>query len=187
MLLAPAPRIAPNRVVAALVAERPQLLVNADQASASRAPALSRSPPAADRARLSRPELGPRLDLPFIRKRRLALPQNPRTVLRDRCSARAISLMTSLCPDARAVFDRSSPQQASPTTRFAPKRAADPTENRGVNFARRNTVRDIAWKAQVRLCARYRRLAAAGKPKVVVTTAIARETVGFLWAIARQA
>ena len=32
-------------------------------------------------------------------------------------------------------------------------------------------VRDIAWKAQVRLCARYRRLAATGKPKVVVTTA----------------
>jgi len=38
-------------------------------------------------------------------------------------------------------------------------------------------VRDIAWKAQIRLCARYRRLAAAGKPKVVVTTAIAREMV----------
>ena len=40
---------------------------------------------------------------------------------------------------------------------------------------------------QVRLCARYRRLAAAGKPKVVVTTAIAREMVGFIWAIARVA
>src|SRR4029079_12068523 len=37
------------------------------------------------------------------------------------------------------------------------------------------TIRDIAWKAQVRLCARYRRLVAIGKPKVVVTTAIARE------------
>ena len=47
-------------------------------------------------------------------------------------------------------------------------------------------VRDIAWKAQVRLCARYRRLIAAGKAKVVVTAAIAREMVGFLWAIARQ-
>jgi transposase len=47
------------------------------------------------------------------------------------------------------------------------------------------TVRDIAWKAQIRLCARYRRLAAAGKPKVVVTTAIAREMLGFVWAIAR--
>ena len=41
-------------------------------------------------------------------------------------------------------------------------------------------VRDIAWKAQVRLCSRYRRLAATGKAKVVVTTAIAREMVGFL-------
>jgi transposase len=48
------------------------------------------------------------------------------------------------------------------------------------------TIRDIAWKAQVRLCARYRRLTALGKPKVVVTTAIAREMVGFMWAIARQ-
>ena len=47
-------------------------------------------------------------------------------------------------------------------------------------------VRDIAWKAQLRLCARYRRLAAAGKQKVVIVTAIAREMVGFLWAIARQ-
>ena len=48
-------------------------------------------------------------------------------------------------------------------------------------------IRDIAWKAQVRLCARYRRLVDAGKPKVVVTTAIAREMVGFIWAIARIA
>src|SRR5438046_7739329 len=45
-------------------------------------------------------------------------------------------------------------------------------------------IRDIAWKAQVRLCARYRRLAALGKPKVVITTATAREIVGFIRAIA---
>jgi transposase len=50
-----------------------------------------------------------------------------------------------------------------------------------------SAIRDIAWKAQVRLCTRYRRLAASGKPKVVVTTAIAREMVGFIWAIARIA
>ena len=47
-------------------------------------------------------------------------------------------------------------------------------------------VRDIAWKAQQRLCGRYRRLVAAGKPRVVVTTAIAREMTGFVWAIARE-
>ena len=47
-------------------------------------------------------------------------------------------------------------------------------------------VRDIAWKAEVRLCARYRRLNAAGKPANVVTAAIAREMLGFAWAIARH-
>lgn len=46
-------------------------------------------------------------------------------------------------------------------------------------------VRDIAWKGQLRMCQRYRHLVAAGKAKVVVTTAIAREMVGFIWAIAR--
>ena len=46
-------------------------------------------------------------------------------------------------------------------------------------------VRDIAWKGQLRMCQRYRHLMAAGKPKVVATTAIAREMVGFIWAIAK--
>ena len=35
-------------------------------------------------------------------------------------------------------------------------------------------IREIAWKGQVRLCARYRRLARTGKPANIVTTAIAR-------------
>ena len=48
------------------------------------------------------------------------------------------------------------------------------------------TVRDIAWKAQVRLCGRYRRLSAAGKKLPVVIAAIAREMAAFLWAIGRQ-
>ncbi|RVK87258.1 IS110 family transposase, partial [Sinorhizobium meliloti] len=48
------------------------------------------------------------------------------------------------------------------------------------------TVREIAWKAQVRLCARYRKLIAAGKPKVVAVTAIAREMAAFLWAIGQE-
>jgi hypothetical protein len=47
-------------------------------------------------------------------------------------------------------------------------------------------VRDIAWKAQTRLCARYRRLTAKGKRNTVVITAIAREIAAFLWAIAGQ-
>ena len=45
-------------------------------------------------------------------------------------------------------------------------------------------VRDIGWKAQVRLCTRYRRLSARGKTANVVNVAIAREMVGFIWSIA---
>jgi transposase len=48
-------------------------------------------------------------------------------------------------------------------------------------------LRDTAWKAQERLCRRYRKLARAGKPPTVVTAAIARELAGFVWAIARLA
>jgi len=47
-------------------------------------------------------------------------------------------------------------------------------------------IREIAWKAQLRLCARYRKLARTGKPANVVTVAIARELAGFVWAIARR-
>nr|WP_301514641.1 IS110 family transposase [Halomonas sp.] len=45
-------------------------------------------------------------------------------------------------------------------------------------------VQAIAWEAQKRLCGRYRRLAATGKVQQQVTTAVARELTGFLWAIA---
>ena len=45
---------------------------------------------------------------------------------------------------------------------------------------------EIAWKAQTRLCARYRRLMARGKRNTVVVVAIARELAAFLWAIARH-
>ncbi len=47
-------------------------------------------------------------------------------------------------------------------------------------------VRDIAWKAQVRLCGRYRRLSAGGKKLPVVIAAVAREMAAFLWAIGHQ-
>ncbi|MBY5389656.1 IS110 family transposase [Rhizobium leguminosarum] len=47
-------------------------------------------------------------------------------------------------------------------------------------------VREIAWKGQVRLCARYRAMLAAGKHKAVTITAIAREMGAFLWAIGQE-
>jgi len=47
-------------------------------------------------------------------------------------------------------------------------------------------IQHIRWKAQVRLCKRYRRLMARGKHANQVVVAIARELVGFMWAIAKQ-
>jgi transposase len=46
-------------------------------------------------------------------------------------------------------------------------------------------IQDISWKAQVRLCKRYRQLIARGKHANQVVVAIARELVGFMWAIAK--
>jgi transposase len=44
----------------------------------------------------------------------------------------------------------------------------------------------IAWKAQKRLCGRYRTLTQAGKNTKLVCVAVARELVGFIWDIACQ-
>jgi transposase len=47
-------------------------------------------------------------------------------------------------------------------------------------------IQDISWKAQVRLCKRYRQLGARGKHANQVVVAIARELAAFMWAIAQQ-
>lgn len=47
-------------------------------------------------------------------------------------------------------------------------------------------VKEIAWRAQHRLCSRFRRLVAKGKLRQKVTTAIGRELLGFIWAIGIQ-
>jgi transposase len=47
-------------------------------------------------------------------------------------------------------------------------------------------IQDISWKAQVRLCKRYRKLIARGKHANQVVVAIARELIGFMWAIAKE-
>jgi transposase len=48
-------------------------------------------------------------------------------------------------------------------------------------------IQAIAWAGQKRLCGRYRRLVEAGKVQKQVTTAVARELAGFIWAIACEA
>lgn len=47
-------------------------------------------------------------------------------------------------------------------------------------------IKDISWKAQLRLCKRYRKLVARGKKSQVAITAVARELVGFMWAITKE-
>lgn len=65
-----------------------------------------------------------------------------------------------------------------------PARVGRRLRDRRANLA--PEVREIGWKAQVRLCSRYRQMTARGKSSQVAVTAIAREMAGFLWAIARQ-
>jgi transposase len=47
-------------------------------------------------------------------------------------------------------------------------------------------IKDIAWKAQLRLNGRYRKLMARGKRSAVAVTAVARELLGFVWDIATR-
>lgn len=47
-------------------------------------------------------------------------------------------------------------------------------------------IRDLAWKAQLRLCTRYRKLSARGMHQNKVCIAIARELAAFVWDVARH-
>jgi transposase len=47
-------------------------------------------------------------------------------------------------------------------------------------------VRNHAWKAQLRLCARFARLSSRGVQINKVCVAVARELAGFIWAIAHH-
>lgn len=57
-----------------------------------------------------------------------------------------------------------------------------------VGIARRQSglpkpVTDLAWRAQLRLCARYRHLSARGLHRNKIIVAVARELSGFVWAL----
>jgi hypothetical protein len=47
-------------------------------------------------------------------------------------------------------------------------------------------LREISWRAQLRLCQRYRRFAARGVHQNRACVAIARELTGFIWDLARH-
>ena len=48
------------------------------------------------------------------------------------------------------------------------------------------SIRDIAWRAQLRLCSRYRRLCGRGMHSNKICVAVARELAGFVWEAARH-
>jgi len=60
-----------------------------------------------------------------------------------------------------------------------PARVANGKE-RQFSAAEKN-LRAIAWRAQIRLCSRYRRLIALGERAPVVCAAVARELTTFIW------
>ncbi len=55
------------------------------------------------------------------------------------------------------------------------------------NLALSEEVKKIAWKAQQRLHKRYQAFAVRGKNKNEIVTAVGRELLGFIWAIALEA
>jgi len=65
-----------------------------------------------------------------------------------------------------------------------PARVSWPIARRQTGLAKRVT--NLAWRAQLRLCARFKRLAARGLNRNKIVVAIARELSGFVWAIAQD-
>jgi hypothetical protein len=65
-------------------------------------------------------------------------------------------------------------------------RTAIPRRSPNTSNTLPKAIQDLGWKAQVRLCTRFRRLVARGKHPNVVVTAIARELIAFMWAIAKE-
>jgi transposase len=73
--------------------------------------------------------------------------------------------------------------EAAQSYRLPPKVSA-PLSVRQANASAR--VREISWTAQVRLHGRFRALLRRGKRMQKIQVAIARELVGFVWAVARE-
>jgi hypothetical protein len=67
-------------------------------------------------------------------------------------------------------------------------RMPGPDVPRFVGYVRRigrraTEVRDVAWRAQLRLCGKRNRMLERGKPLNKITTAVARELAGFTWSL----
>lgn len=72
----------------------------------------------------------------------------------------------------------------SASTYRHPARKTRHLERRGKEAS--EAVQEISWKAQVRLCGKYKTLESKGKLKVQTCTAVARELAGFIWAVGQE-
>jgi transposase len=73
--------------------------------------------------------------------------------------------------------------EAAWSYRFPPRVSKDMLPR---NEAAPRSAQEIAWKAQMRLCGRFRTLTRKGKRSTVVVIAIARELAAFIWAISQE-
>jgi transposase len=73
--------------------------------------------------------------------------------------------------------------EASQAYRWTPKMSRE-IEDRQEGLPQ--AIRDIGWKAQIRLWKRYRRLVSRRKHHNLAVTAVARELSAFLWAISKE-
>jgi len=96
---------------------------------------------------------------------------------------RGVQLLTAVILVAEIGNVRTALVESAWNNRFRPKVSRD-LKKRHDGVA--PNVCAIAWKAQQRLCSRYRRLTGRGKLKQQAVTAISRELLGFIWAIAVQ-
>lgn len=81
-------------------------------------------------------------------------------------------------------FLRSLLYEAAWSYRQRSKIGAYTIENRPDTISQK--IKDIAWKAQLRLRGRYKKLIEKGKESRVAITAVARELIGFIWAVALE-
>jgi transposase len=73
--------------------------------------------------------------------------------------------------------------EAAPPYRLAPTVSKELAPRQETLAAR---LREISWKAQVRLPQKYWTMTLRGKRVQTIQVAVARELVGFVWATARQ-
>jgi transposase len=105
-----------------------------------------------------------------------------------------VALLGGMCPCCAKPFKAAPPAGLEPGSPFGPNLRAFAIYLRftqAISFERLSRLfsdlgSNFTWKAQMRLCGRFRILTRKGKRPTIVVTAIARELSAFIWAISRE-